>query len=397
MRCGIEFEYLIVDIAGPEAERIRDFSNLPFPWISAVLTDKPGCDDPTLATGDLGIKRGYWYLEGDERFHADGRFRTLEVKGVEIRTPPAASVAGALDKLLEIESQLAVRLAENGLGLGIVGFNPERPRYDFTPPLNPWEQQLRQAHRAYDGSQVSTLSYGPDINLSMPGWTPEQALLASSKLNHYAPYILPFSFSSPFYAGRRWPGSSKRTFERAGRRPTVKLFLDDAALARLAPTSRLVHPARLAVEAGRIEFKAFDAQPSFALLAACCHLLEGICRSEELDGQLAEQLGNQQGQAGEHIDIALYQRAAQAGFADNEISRGAGQVLAHAKAALEQAGKPAAAAALAPLEALLAERLTPAHALLASHRQGGPMYKPGGLASASPAFPSLSEPLCEHA
>ncbi|MBS1161347.1 MAG: Glutamate-cysteine ligase family [Proteobacteria bacterium] len=389
MRCGIEFEYLMVDIAGPEAGRIRDFSNLPFPWISAVLADKPGCDDPTLATGDLGIKRGYWYLEGDERFHADGRFRTLEVKGVEIRTPPATSVDDALAKLLEIESQLAVRLGENGLGLGIVGFNPERPRYDFTPPLNPWEQQLRQAHRAYDGSQVSTLSYGPDINLSMPGWTAEQALQASRKLNHYAPYILPFSFSSPFYAGRRWTGSSKRTFERAGRRPTVKLFLDDAALARLAPTSRLVHPARLAVEAGRIEFKAFDAQPSFALLAACCHLLEGICRSDEL--------GEQLGKHSEHIDIALYQRAAQAGFADNEISRVAGQVLAHAKAALEQAGKPAAAAALAPLEALLEERLTPAHALLASHRQGGPMYKPGGLAADSPAFPFFTEPLCEHA
>lgn len=385
MRCGIEFEYLLVDIAGPEAGRIRDFANLPFPRISDLLADKPGCDDPALATGDLGIKRGYWYLEGDERFHADGSFRTLEVKGVEIRTPPAASVAGALDKLLEIERQLAVRLAENGLGLAIVGFNPERPRYDFSPPLNPWEQELRQAHRAYDGAQVSTLSYGPDINLSMPGWTAEQALQASRKLNHYAPYILPFSFSSPFYAGRRWPGSSKRTFERAGRRPTVKLFLDDAALARLTPTSRLVHPARLPSEAGRIEFKAFDAQPSFALLAACCHLLEGICRSDELT------------EHGEHIDIALYQRTAQAGFADREISRLAGEILVHARAALEQAGKPAAAAALAPLFDLLDARQTPAHALLASHRQGWPMYKPGGLASASPAFPSPSESLCEHA
>jgi len=385
MRCGIEFEYLMVDIAGPDAGRIRDFSNLPFPWISAVLADKPGCDDPTLATGDLGIKRGYWYLEGDERFHADGRFRTLEVKGVEIRTPPAASVAGALDKLLEIESQLAVRLAENGLGLGIVGFNPERPRYDFTPPLNPWEEQLRQAHRAYDGSQVSTLSYGPDINLSMPDWTPEQALLASRKLNHYAPYILPFSFSSPFYAGRRWPGSSKRTFERAGRRPTVKLFLDDAALARLAPTSRLVHPARLAVEAGRIEFKAFDAQPSFALLAACCHLLEGICRSDQLPGQ------------SEEIDVERYQRAAQAGFADQDLSAMAGEVLTKARAALDGAGKHAAAAALAPLDILLANRLTPAQALLDVHRQGGPRYKPGGLAVAAPQHALFTTSTCKNA
>ena len=67
MRCGIEFEYLMVDLAGPTPGRVRDFSNLAYPWISRVLADKPGCDDLLLATRDLGIKRGYWYLEGDER------------------------------------------------------------------------------------------------------------------------------------------------------------------------------------------------------------------------------------------------------------------------------------------------------------------------------------------
>ena len=30
MRCGIEFEYLIVDTDGPEPGRIRDFTNLSF-------------------------------------------------------------------------------------------------------------------------------------------------------------------------------------------------------------------------------------------------------------------------------------------------------------------------------------------------------------------------------
>lgn len=377
MRCGIEFEYLMVDLAGPTPGRVRDFSNLAYPWISRVLADKPGCDDPLLATGDLGIKRGYWYLEGDERFTADGGFATLEVKGVEIRTPPALSVTDALRALLDIEARLSARLAEHGLSLAIAGFNPERSVYTFTPPLNLWEQQLRQAHRAYDGSEVSTLSYGPDINLSMPGWSAEQALHASRKLNFYTPWLLPFSFSSPFYAGQRWPGWSKRTFERASLRPSVKLFLDPDALARLSPLSRLVHPARLPVEAGRIEFKAFDAQPSLALLAACCHLLEGVCRSDALPGQ------------SETIDIALCQRAAQSGFADAQIRDAASEVLAQARAALHQAGKPAAAAALAPLDTLLARQRTPAHALVDIQQQGGPRYKPGGLALEHPALTFL--------
>ena len=77
MRCGIEFEYLLVDLGGPEPGRVRDFSNLAYEEIHPLLEDKPGRDDATLATGDLGIRSGYWYLEGDERFHEDGTFRTL--------------------------------------------------------------------------------------------------------------------------------------------------------------------------------------------------------------------------------------------------------------------------------------------------------------------------------
>ncbi len=81
MRCGIEFEYLIVDTSGPAPGRIRDFSNLPFATIRDLLDDKPGRNDSGLATGDLGIRSGYWYLEGDERFHEDGRFRAIGGQG----------------------------------------------------------------------------------------------------------------------------------------------------------------------------------------------------------------------------------------------------------------------------------------------------------------------------
>ncbi|NTV11980.1 MAG: glutamate--cysteine ligase, partial [Zoogloea sp.] len=214
----------------------------------------------------------------------------------------------------------------------------------------------------------STLSYGPDLNLSMPGWTPEQCLDAARKLNWYSPFIVPFSFSSPFAAGQRWPGWSKRTFERAPLRPAVKLFLAPDMLPGFAARSRLVHPARLPREAGRIEFKAFDAQPSLALLAACCHLLEGICLADDLPGR------------SEHADLELYRRAALHGFDDASIHAGAAEVLAKARNALQFTGRSLAALALQPLENLLAERRTPAHDLLAAWRDSGLMYKPGGHA-----------------
>jgi len=81
--------------------------------IRDLLEEKPGRDDPTLATGDLGIRSGYWYLEGDERSHPDGRFRTMAVKGVEIRTPPCPDIAGAIAELLAIEAQLTEVLARH--------------------------------------------------------------------------------------------------------------------------------------------------------------------------------------------------------------------------------------------------------------------------------------------
>lgn len=374
MDCGIEFEYMLVDAGGETPGRIRDHGNLDFARMQALLADRPGRDDASLATGDLGIKSGYWYLEGDERFHADGRFRTLAVKGVEIRTPPVAGVAAAIRRLLEIEAELAATLARHGFGLAIGGFNPLRPGYEFAPPLNDWERELRQGRRAYDGSQVSTLSYGPDINLSSPAWNAEAGLDAARKLNHYAPWILPFSFSSPFHAGAPWGGWSKRTFERAPLRPAVKYYVAPADLARLQAVSPLVHAARIPREAGRIEFKAFDAMPAQQLLAACCHLLVGICRADDLPGR------------SETADVALCRKAAVAGFDAADIAGGAALVLEKAAAALRRHGEDAGA--LDPLAALLAARRTPAHDLLAAYRRTGLMVRPGGLGAAWGVVPA---------
>lgn len=368
MRCGIEYEYLLVDVAGETAGRIRDFGNLRYEEIAAWLDDKPGRADPALATGDLGIKSGYWYLEGDERFHPDGRFRTLMVKGVEIRTPPADSVAQAMQRLLEIEKQLAAQLAGRGLGLAIAAFNPRAAGYAFDPPLNAWERELRGRHRGYDGSLISTLSYGPDINLSMPGWTPQQSLDAARKLNYYAPWLTPFSFHSPFAANAVWPGFSKRSFERCLLRPAVKLYLSEAELAALPERSALAFPARIPGEAGRIEFKAFDAMPTPRLLAACCHLLVGVCLAEGLHGR------------SEQTDPALYQRAARVGFGDETIVAASGQLLEQAERALRAHGQADAADALQPLHHLLEQRRTPAHGLLDFWRQTGLMHRSGGHA-----------------
>ncbi|MGV6473042.1 glutamate-cysteine ligase family protein [Azotobacter vinelandii] len=365
---GIEFEYLLVDTRGPQAGRLRDIHALDVPRLAELLADKPGLGDPELAEGDLGIRNGYWYLEGDERFDLEGRLVGFVAKGVEIRTPPRPSVAVAIDCLLDIERQLAARLERDGLGLAIAGFDPLRTRYGYQPPLNAFERRLRAGDREYEGMELSMLTYGPDLNLSLPDWSTRRNLDAARKLNYYAPYIVPFSFSSPYCAGQPWHGWSRRTWLRCEQRPAVKLFLGLEEYAEQAERSPLLRPARLAREAGRIEFKAFDAMPSVELLAACCHLLTGICLANNLRGR------------SETPDVALYRRAALHAFDDTEIRNGARAALYAAAEALDRAGNETAVAGLAPLARLLSSRSTPAHDLLANDR----LFHPGGLADTLP-------------
>ena len=368
---GFEFEYALVtespDVgAGSfrDTGSFHDFGDLDFDTLQRALADGSGTTDEGLVRGDLGIKSGYWYLEGDERFDADGTFTTMLVKGVEIRTPICSSTTEAADRLIDLQDDISKRLAPLGLHLGIVGFNPVREAYVLDPPLNEWERKMRAEHREYDHAEVSNLSYGPDINLSFPGFSAEQVVEVTRRLTYYSPFMVPFSFSSPFHAGRAWRGPSKRTYERTWRRVAARCFVDPPAGAE--PT--MVHPPRIPREEGRIEFKAYDAFLSRDLLLAGAALTLGVCLADDLPG-LADAPSRD-----------LHQRAATAAFDDPEIAAGAREVLTAARRALtERAGLRHEAGHLACLDQLLRQERTPADSLLDAYSRTGLMYHPEGL------------------
>jgi gamma-glutamyl:cysteine ligase YbdK (ATP-grasp superfamily) len=272
-------------------------------------------------------------------------------------------------KLLEIETMLSQRLAAHGLGLAICGYNPGRDGFVYDPPLNPWEQQLRRGEISYQGSHIANVTYGPDVNLSQAGWSEAQCLDAARKLNFYSPYVVPFSFSSPYAAGLAWGGRSKRTKERAGQRPAVKAYLRESSLTRGDLQSSLLYPARSEYEHGRLEFKAFDAIPSAELLSACAQLLVGICLDEQLRGR------------SEQTDLTLYRRAAVHAFDDAEIRQGAAEVLRCAERALLHSG--GGDRALTLLTHMLESRTTPADSLLLEGPHTGKLYWAGGLTGES--------------
>lgn len=358
---GFEFEYALVSETGT----FHDFGDLDFAALQHALADGSGTTDEGLVRGDLGIKNGYWYLEGDERFDPNGVFTSMLVKGVEIRTPICSNTTEAADRLIDLQTDLSARLYPLGLRLGIVGFNPVREAYVLDPPLNEWEQRMRAEHREYDHAEVSNLSYGPDINLSFPELSAADVVEVTRRLTYYSPFMVPFSFSSPFHAGRPWHGPSKRTYERTWRRVAARCFVGSPP-AGAEPT--MVHPPRIPREEGRIEFKAFDAFLSHDLLLAGAALTLGVCLADDLPG-LADTPSRD-----------LHQRAATAAFADPEIADGARDVLAAAHRALAAGSTMGAEAGhLDRLDQLLRAGRTPADSLLDAYSRTGLMYLSEGL------------------
>lgn len=350
-RFGIEHEFAVIDDRGV----LCDFVTSTFDELDRVIAPLPtiATDYPSLRVGDLGIKSKRWYIEGFERFSSQGEYLRTDPKGFEIRTPICASLDVAVSTL---DADLA-RWHDSAQVYGYrpvrTSLNPFRTEYVPTPPLNAWEiaQRLTPEEQT---AHIHMLTYGPDISFSHPALTSERTIDIGRKLTYYSPWLVPFSFSSPFFADELWGGLSRRTYYRTGARPAVLVFVgsDDECIPS-HPT--LTDKARLPAEKGRIEFKAFDCPPDTDLYRSLGTLLLGLALDDTLPGRAIVP------------DAAAHQRSAREGFADKDVLAGAREALRAARAAL-----PAPMhAPLGRLDAMLADRRTPAHEMIdAYHRTG---------------------------
>ena len=356
-KIGIEFEYIFTD----ENDNIFDFTNLDSQKIiNLVEKSRLQHKDSNLSSGDLGIKKGYWYLEGDERFNDQGEFTDLKIKGIEIRTPICESINEVVDTLVTLEKELSNYLKLAGLNLAIIGFNPKTKKYIFEPNLNNWELNMRNKFKEYDHAEISNLTYGPDINISSSNWDEKTSIDIAEKLNYYSPYIVPFSFSAPFYNGKLWNGYSKRTFERTGNRPAVKVY----------STQNISHPlcwnTKNTSENGRIEYKAFDAILSKDLLNALCSLVLGIALAD-LPGR--SKLASKQ----------LHEKAAKYAFTDAEIKKQSTILVKEAYKALKQNELRSEAKNIKLLQQMLELNIVGSDKLKEKYNQDGTLVKKGGL------------------
>ncbi|MCU0547815.1 MAG: glutamate--cysteine ligase [Leptolyngbya sp. Prado105] len=341
---GIEHEVAFLNRDG----RFADFSCTHFEDFNQIIEALPVYPDDYahLRIGDAGIKQKRWYIEGFERLSDSDKVIDCIPKGIEIRTTIHSDIRSTIAQLRESFNQLIKTAEQFGFFPVLTSFNPTQTL--FNPVLNQYEAERQQTSPEERTENIAMLTYGPDLNLSNPSFSTDDLIDIGRKLTFYSPFIVPFSFSSPFYNLELWSGFSVRTFERTGARPAALIFLENPEeMIRSNPS--LTKVARLPAEIGRIEFKAFDSCADFDLYAALFTVLKGLILDKTLQGRSTIP------------DAKLHQISAIAGFNDPDIFSTAQQILAAVDTALEG---DCDLELLTPLKTALKSRTTPAHQMI---------------------------------
>ena len=350
---GIEHEVAFLNHEG----KFADFSQTKFAEFNQIVEKLPTYpnDYSQLRVGDAGIRQKRWYIEGFERFANSEKVIDCIPKGIEIRTTIHSDISGALTELSESFQLLREVAAGYGFSPVLTSFNPYKTVFEPQPPLNDYELQQLQTYPDEQTANIYMVTYGPDLNISVPDLPIENVIDIGKKLTYYSPYIVPFSYSSPFYNGGLWDGLSVRTFVRTGKRSAALVFVEkEEQLINSVPS--LTKIARIPAEVGRIEFKAFDSCDDFSIYGGLLALLKGLILDKSLPGRAIRP------------NATLHQISAKKGFDYPDICANATQLLQVAEVSLRDDSD---VQLLTPLKDILAKRKTKSHELIAAYQSVG--------------------------
>lgn len=354
---GIEHEVAFLNFQG----KFADFSCTKAGDFKQIINQLPvyETDYQHLRVGDAGIKVKRWYIEGFERYLDSEKVIEHIPKGIEIRTSVHSSIQDTINELTQSFNLLTEIAGKYGFLPVLISFNPYQNIFTPQPPLNDYELKILHLSPEKETAHIPMLTYGPDLNISYTGLSTEQIIDIGQKLTYYSPYIVPFSYSSPFYQGDLWSGLSVRTFMRTGKRPATMVFLGEHhKIIKSHPS--LTKKARIPQEVGRIEFKAFDSCDDFTIYAGLLALLKGLILDQNLTGRALVP------------DANLHQISAQQGLENPEIFATAETILNMVKLSL---AKDSDRELLAPLERILQTKKTKAHQLISDFQNLGSITK----------------------
>jgi carboxylate-amine ligase len=264
---GLEAEFLLVDAETFLPLWHRD---LTFRELNDVLESIPLDGLPALDGLELEAPHRKLMPFVVEGYHIpDPQFRPIDIlpKGVEIRTPISPSVESCLESMRVLYGRMQEALAGRGYRAVTLSYHPTEDH--FEGPQN------KRRHDYWQWAMQVMLTYGPDINVSLPPDLTARLDIEdlSAKVNHYAPALTALSLASPLHKGGLWEirgrvGKSVRTYRRSVIAPAIEVHLE---------------------EAGRLEFKTFDMP--FRLEDFGCYLLTwlALVLDDGLQGRASNQ------------------------------------------------------------------------------------------------------------
>jgi len=221
---GLEAEFLLVDAASFRPLWHRD---LEFETLNAALEAIPVADFhcDSFKVEPPHRKAGPYIVEGYHLPDPDMNPIDLLPKGVEIRTPIRCSIDDCLAALKTLHERLQIALARLGYQAVTLSFHPTE--IHFEGPQN------KRRHDFWQWAMEAMLTYGPDVNVSVPEAVAERLDLNAlhGKVNYYAPALTALTLSSPLRDGDLWRirgqvGKSVRTYHRSATAPAIEIHPD---------------------------------------------------------------------------------------------------------------------------------------------------------------------------
>lgn len=222
---GIESEYLLVNANTYEPMWYKDitFNQLHDLLATISLTNIPDLTGLRLEAPHRKLMpyvvEGYGIV--------DEEFNVIDImpKGVEIRTPVCDSVEQCISTLEILYERLQIALHEINLQAVALSHHPMEKHFEA--------KQNKKRHDYWQWAMQAMLTYGPDINISLPQELSAKLDLKDleAKIDYYAPALAALSVASPFYCGKLWEvngkvGKSYRTYKRSIVGPAVEFHPD---------------------------------------------------------------------------------------------------------------------------------------------------------------------------
>ncbi len=230
---GLETEFLLADASSfrPLWHHDLQFEALN-ENLEAIPTDDFQCD--SFKVEPPHRKPGPYVVEG---YHLpDPEMNPIDLlpKGVEIRTPIRSSIDDCLAAFKVLYGRLQHALAKAGLQAVALSFHPTEVY--FSGPQN------KRRHDYWQWAMVAMLTYGPDVNISLPDALAQRIDVKdlNEKVNYYVPALTALTLSSPLYGGQLWRirgriGKSVRTYRRSVVAPALEIHPDEGLRLELKP------------------------------------------------------------------------------------------------------------------------------------------------------------------